>query len=217
VKATSQIPLDLGHDPSFDMADFIVSGSNEAAFALVNSWPDWPGHVVGIVGPSASGKTHLARAWALESDAHIFSADHAVSDLRPGQAVLAENLDQQGRSDEDIFHLFNWIKEISATLLITSGTHPNRWSVTLPDLRSRLATIAVGEMLQPDDELLMVLMVKLFSDRQLQVDMTVLNYVLPRIERSFAAVQGFVSRLDAAALADKRKISRALAKSCLET
>ena len=215
MKPASQIPLDLSHAPSFEMADFIVSSSNEAACSLVQSWPEWPGHVVALIGPEASGKSHLAHAWAKDAGAAVFGADTEVSMLQPGQAVLAEDMDELGRSEQDLFHLFNWIKEISGSLLITSKTPPNRWVIDLPDLRSRLTTIAVGEIYQPDDELLMVLMVKLFSDRQLQVDMTVLNYVLPRIERSFSAVYAFVARLDAAALADKRKISRALAKACL--
>jgi chromosomal replication initiation ATPase DnaA len=216
VKIPPQIPLDLGHSPSFEMADFIVSGSNEAACGLVRSWPNWPSHIVALVGPKVSGKTHLAEAWAAEANAVIFHADMQVSDLSPGTAILADDLETQGRSDEEIFHLFNWVKEISATLLITARTHPTRWGVQLPDLRSRLATITVGEIQEPDDELLMMLMAKLFSDRQLQVDLPVLSYVIPRIERSFAAIHSFVARIDSVALADKRRITRALAKSCLE-
>lgn len=216
VKAASQIPLDLGHAPSFEIEDFIVSGSNEVASKLVQSWPSWPAKVVALVGPASSGKSHLARAWAADAGAVIYGADMAASDLTPGRPVLAEDLHAQGRTDDEIFHLLNWAKEISSSLLITSRQHPNRWPVSLPDLRSRLATILVGEILQPDDELLMLLMAKLFSDRQLQVDMAVLTYAVPRIERSFSAVYAFVARIDAAALAGKRKISRALAKSCIE-
>ncbi len=216
MKPASQIPLDLVHEPSFEMADFIVSNSNEAAHKLVKSWPNWPGTVCALVGPAACGKTHLARAWAAEANACLLTPDMAVRDLNPGQAVLAEDLDDQGRSEDDIFHLFNWVKEISASLLITSKISPNRWGVSLPDLRSRLSTVMVGEIQQPDDDLLMVLMMKLFSDRQLQVDITVINYILPRIERSFEAVYKVINRMDTLALADKRKITRALAKACLD-
>ena len=216
MKAASQIPLDLGHIPSFDVEDFIVSGSNEAASRLVQSWPNWPAKAIALVGPASSGKSHLAMAWAADAGAVVFGADMTASDLTPGIPVLAEDLDTQGRSDDEIFHLLNWSKEISSNLLITSRQHPNHWPVSLPDLRSRLATVLVGEILQPDDELLMLLMAKLFSDRQLQVDMPVLAYVVPRIERSFSAVYAFIARVDAAALAGKRKVSRALAKSCLE-
>lgn len=216
MKTASQIPLDLGHAPSFEIDDFIVSGSNEAASNLVRSWPNWPAKTVALVGPASSGKSHLAQAWALDAGATIYGAGMTARDITPGVPVLAENLDRQGRPDAEIFHLLNWTKEVSSNLLITSQQHPTKWQIELPDLRSRLATILVGEILQPDDELLMLLMVKLFSDRQLHVELPVLNYLIPRIERSFASVYGFVARVDAAALAGKRKISRALAKSCLE-
>lgn len=212
----SQIPLDLGHQASFEISDFIVSTSNEAAFTLVQSWPDWPSHVVALVGPQASGKTHLARAWAKEVSATVFEAGQPISDLEPERPVLLEDVDTGAVSDEEFFHLFNWSKEIGANLLVTAKNAPTKWEIELPDLRSRVATITVGEISQPDDNLIMALLIKLFSDRQLQVDLSVVNYVLPRIERSFRAVYEFVTRLDAEALAGQRKISRALAKSCLD-
>jgi chromosomal replication initiation ATPase DnaA len=62
----------------------------------------------------------------------------------------------------------------------------------------------------------MVLLVKLFSDRQLQVDLAVIDYIVRRIERSFGAAKAFVEMLDRHALADKRKITRGLAKTCFE-
>lgn len=213
----SQIPLDLSHAPSFEMADFVVSSSNEAAFELLQSWPGWPGHVAALAGPKASGKTHLAMAWADEVGATVFTLDGDVSQLKAGQPVVVEDLDRDDLDEASLFHLFNWTKEIGSTLLLTGQTAPNRWEIELPDLRSRLATVAVGEILQPDDDLLLVLMVKLFSDRQLQVDMTVLNYALARIERSFNAIYHFVSAVDQAALASKKRVTKALAKTCLET
>jgi len=215
VKQSSQIPLELGHEPSFELADFIVSDSNYAASQLVQSWPHWSSHVTALVGPEASGKTHLARAWAAGADAVILRPNDDISRLARGTAVLVEEPIESGWCEENLFHLFNWIKEISGSLLITAKQPPSRWDIQLPDLKSRLATITVGEIAEPDDDLLAILLAKLFSDRQLQVDAAVIAYILPRIERSFAAVVDMVEKLDKAALADKRKISRSLAKACL--
>jgi len=197
------------------MADFIVSSSNEAATQLVQSWPDWPGHVVALVGPPASGKSHLARAWAADVGAVILGPEDEFSGLAPGASVLIESVENGDWNESNLFHLFNWIKEISGSLLITSRLPPNRWQIALPDLKSRLATVAVGEIAQPDDNLLMILMVKLFSDRQLQVNAAVINYIVPRVERSFSAVTRLVDQLDKAALANKGKVTRNLAKMCL--
>jgi len=211
-----QIPLDLPHKPSFALEDFIVSGSNEAAFALIDAWPEWPSHALALVGPRASGKTHLASAWAKRSDAITVDITKPLETLPDGCAVLVEDADSTARNDNTLFHLFNWTKEQGTGLLVTAQSAPNRWDVALPDLRSRLATVTVAEMQEPDDHLLMVLMVKLFSDRQLQVDLSVIAYILPRIERSYDAAKELVEELDRSALAGKRKITRPLAKACLE-
>jgi len=216
VKQAKQIPLELPHKPSFEMADFIVSASNEAAFAVVDSWPDWPHHAIALVGPAASGKTHLAKAWAKRAGAVEVSPADEIQALPPGSNVLVDGADAADRNDDTLFHLFNWTKETGGHLLLTGRTAPNLWDAKLPDLRSRLATLPVSEIREPDDHLLMVLLVKLFSDRQLQVDLAVVDYIIRRIERSFTAAKDLVDAIDRDALADKRKITRSLAKACLE-
>lgn len=213
----TQIPLELQHVPSFELADFIVSSANEEAVALLESRQDWANHAVALVGPEASGKSHLAKGWAKENNAYIFETDSDVSAIPAGALVVCEDADRAGFSDKTLFHLYNWVKEVGGKLLLTARDHPTLWKVELPDLRSRLATLTVGEIREPDDELLLVLLVKLFSDRQLQVDMSVIHYLLPRIERSFYFIYQLVEQLDAISLSNKRKITRALAKNCLET
>ena len=52
---------------------------------------------------------------------------------------------------------------------------------------------------------------KLFDDRQLAVDETVIGYVALRIERSFAAAQAVVAHLDDEAMRHKRPLTRAFA------
>ncbi|WP_262691722.1 HdaA/DnaA family protein [Kordiimonas aestuarii] len=213
----SQIPLDLPHKPSFEWEDFVVSSSNEAAFATLDGWPDWPHHAVALVGPKASGKSHLSTAWAKRAGAVRVDISRELDSLPDTRPVLVEGADEADLNEAALFHLFNWTKEAGTSLLLTAKTPPNRWNVDLPDLRSRLATVHVAEIEEPDDHLLMILLVKLFSDRQLQVDLSVISYVLPRIERSFDAAKALVEELDRSALAEKRKITRALAKTCLET
>jgi len=65
------------------------------------------------------------------------------------------------------------------------------------------------------DALLRAVLVKLFDDRQLAVDETVIGYVSLRIERSFAAAQAVVARLDDEAMRHKRPLTRAFAAEIL--
>ena len=67
----------------------------------------------------------------------------------------------------------------------------------------------------PDDSLLRGVLVKLFADRQLIVDESLIAYVMTRIERSFAAARAAVAELDSEALRRQRPVTRALAAETL--
>src|SRR3546814_17028482 len=56
---------------------------------------------------------------------------------------------------------------------------------------------------------------KLFDDRQLRVAQEVIDYLLPRMERSFAAARAMVAALDEESLAGKRPVTVALARGVL--
>ena len=67
----------------------------------------------------------------------------------------------------------------------------------------------------PDDALLRAVLVKLFADRQLAVDESLVAYLATRIERSFAAARAAVAALDQEALRQQRPVTRALAAELL--
>ena len=64
MKATSQLALMLPVEPRFGREDFLVSPSNEAAWDMFERWPNWPGRMLLLLGPTGSGKSHLAAIWA---------------------------------------------------------------------------------------------------------------------------------------------------------
>ena len=66
-----------------------------------------------------------------------------------------------------------------------------------------------------DDALLNALLVKQFSDRQIAIDPKVVNFVLPRMERSFTGIAALVSDLDKAALKTGKPISVKMARLAL--
>ena len=66
-----------------------------------------------------------------------------------------------------------------------------------------------------DDALLRAVLVKLFADRQLAVDESLVGYLATRIERSFAARGRPWSRSTSEALRQQRPVTRALAAELL--
>ncbi|WP_237154645.1 HdaA/DnaA family protein [Oryzibacter oryziterrae] len=214
-----QLPLTMPHEPQYGRADFLVGEANRDATAFIDAWPDWPASVVLLIGPQGSGKTHLVNIWAAKSGAQIIDAhDLAGSDpmaLVSRGAVAVEDADDPALDEQGLFHLLNAARGRGASVLITAHAIPKDWGLSLPDLISRLRAAQPAFLGPPDDELLMQVMVKLLADRQLEVDPGVLDYLLLRMERSFAAACTLVDALDRESLARGRKITRAIAAEVL--
>ena len=218
MKKASQLIFDLSRPPAYSAADFLPAPCNEAAMGWIERWPDWPAFALALSGPAASGKSHLAHIFAEKSGSVVAPADvltpDNIPDIADGRGVVVEDADR-GVDETALFHLYNLQKEQGKPLLLTGREPPNRWRVKLPDLRSRLATLPVAEIGSPDDMLLEALLVKLFSDRQLRIGPDVVTYVLPRIDRSFAAVRELVDKLDKAALEGGRAVTVPLVRTVL--
>jgi chromosomal replication initiation ATPase DnaA len=215
IAAPTQLALALDHAESLAREDFLTGPSNAAAMALIERWPDWPSRTVLLRGPEGSGKSHLAAIWARQSGARTLSpraldgADVPIA-LVTGALVL-ENL-AEGQFDEAaLFHLLNLAREERAYVLITARTAPASWRIEVADLASRLRALPVVALTAPDDALLRAVIVKLFTDRQVVVDESLVSFLATRIERSFAAAREAVTRLDREALRLRRPITRALA------
>jgi chromosomal replication initiation ATPase DnaA len=210
---TRQLRLDLERRRSFARADFIVSSSNATAVAALDAWPDWPGGKLALIGPRGSGKTHLARAWAERAKA-IDGASFDGSAARPAGPVLLEDADL-GVPEETLFHLLN-AADGGRTLLITARTAPGAWLTRLPDLRSRLNALTTVTIDPADDELLLAIVEKLFSERNIRPKPELARYAIRRMERSVGAAQDFVLALDELAADEKREINVALARRLLQ-
>lgn len=210
-----QLVLALDHAVSFAREDFLPGPSNNAALTLVERWPDWPNHVVALVGPEGAGKSHLASIWAGIAGARIMSAKRLGETDLPTAfatgALVVEDLEPAGLDERALFHLLNLAREERAHLLITARMAPAAFTVTLRDLASRLRALPVVTLAAPDDALLRSLIVKLAADRQLSVDEPLVNYVANRIERSFVAARAAVAQLDEEAMRQQRPVTRALA------
>lgn len=214
-----QLPLDLPHEAALGRDDYLVGGSNRAAFELLERWPDWPAPVVVLAGPVGSGKTHLVNAFRDETGAAVIEApaldEAAVAALAGAPAIVVENT-HLGVDNTALFHLLNAARQSDKKVLITSRTWPASWKISLPDLMSRLRAATPVEILEPDDDLLRRVLVKLFADRQIAVDLGVVDYLVVRMERSLEVALRAVEAIDQEALAGRVKITKPLAGRVLE-
>ena len=209
----AQLTLDLPHRAALGAEDFLVSDCNLAAVRLIDAWPDWQNHVQLLIGPEASGKTHLARVWQALSEAQAAPETLAMpflDALDEGTPLVVEDADRVAYDEKALFHLLNLAREKGLYVLITAESAPSWWGIALPDLKSRLNAVPAVEIGAPDEALIRTVMLKHFTDRQLDIDPKVLTYLALHVDRSLAAAAAAVAAVDRAALASGRKISRQL-------
>jgi chromosomal replication initiation ATPase DnaA len=205
--------FDLHLEPRYGRDDFLVSGSNRAAFELIERWPGWPDRALVLYGPAGSGKTHLAHLWCARSGALLVAGD-ALDKPEELPAIVAVD-DAEHAPERALLHLYNLSRERGGGMLLTTQAPPAALPIGLADLASRLRALPVVGIAKPDDALLHAVLVKHFADRQLRVAPEVFAYLLARIERSFAAAAAVVARLDDLALETGRAVTVNLARTVL--
>ena len=208
-----QLRLPLRQEASQRAVDFVVSESNSTATAVLATWPETPGSVLAIFGPPGSGKSHLAAAWVERTGAvALHGAEAALVDPveLEGQMVLLDRA--QDADDESLFHLINLTQSGGGALLLVSRDPPAAWASELPDLRSRLNAIRTVGVDAPDDAVLAAMLKRAFATRNITPGEEVVDYLARRIDRSAAAVDIIVDKLDAF----HRPVTRVLARHVLE-
>ncbi len=216
---TLQLPLDLPHRPGLGEEDFLEAPSNETALAMVRLWPNWPQKTLLLTGPQGAGKSHLAAIWARRAGAGSFFVRDLTLDLLPAlsgeKALVLENADESPAKEVEMFHLLNLAGESGLNLLIVARKKPDMWGLATRDLLSRLRRAPQVSIEAPDEAFLRAILVKLFHDRQIRVDESVIDFLSLRLERSFEAAQKIVAALDREGLARGRAITRPLAAQLL--
>ncbi len=222
-KSSQQIPFDLGSRTALGRQDFLIGSCNQAAVSLIDRWPEWPAPLLIISGPPASGKSHLAAVWRERAGAEAVRPEMLLSKTaeeiaQAGQHIVLDGIDPwlgDRAAETTLFHLYNIFWSEKRNILATMRMTPAQTQFAVPDLASRVRAALSVSIQPPDDMLLGSVLIKLFSDRQLNVTSDVIQYILPRMERSFAAAHDIAARADRLALAGKRGVSVPLVREVL--
>ena len=179
--------------PNFSISDYFVGTSNIEAYNLLINTQNI--NNLFLVGPSKSGKTHLAFIWQKKFNAIIY--DNNIKQILENTSnVIVDNI-FDNINEEEIFHIINHCSSVNSKILVTSNIKLNEYTFQLKDLSSRLKTFININIDLPDDELLINLMTKLFHDKQIIIkNPEIFHYIIKRVHRSYDKIFHLIDKID---------------------
>jgi chromosomal replication initiation ATPase DnaA len=206
-----QLTLPLELPKNWRLNEFLTGVSNEEALAWIHRWPDFPLLQVVIHGEIGCGKSHLGESLARQNQGtyvgkiHAFqSPDHLFVGEPP--LLIIDDYDLMGREDW-LFHVYNMATETRTPVIYFGKMAPAQYSFSLPDLESRMRSLHAIEILTPDEGFFKKLLQHRLNILGLMCSDEISEYVFRRLERSYAALHGFVDRVDALSLQQQRSLS----------
>jgi chromosomal replication initiation ATPase DnaA len=199
--------------------DFYVSSNNFSAYKLIENWPNWPGRWLNIFGSRGSGKTHLSKI--LEKKINRIKLIDAVDvnnnlldELNNFDCLIIDSF-SKNINEKLLYSILNQSKQLENYIMVNSITPLKTSDFELKDLQSRLNSfIDIGIEL-PTDELLQVIISKSFSDRQINLNPKISEYIIKNVERSYEKMFKFLKDIDELSLSTGKSININLIKKVL--
>ena len=111
--------------------------------------------------------------------------------------------------------IFNLVDQINKYLIINSIEPISEANFELNDLKSRSKNCLFAQIDYPDDELMFAIILKSFSDRQIQVSKKLIDFIIKRIDRSYGKIADFIYKVDELSLKKKKAIDLKTIKEIL--
>ncbi len=167
-----------------------------------------------LIGPNKSGKTFLGNIWLKKNKAINFNKN--FNDIiNNKKAVFIDDIEKKN-NEEEIFHIINHCKLYKIKILVTSNLNINEINFSLKDLISRLKSFSLYKIENPDDDMLLKILTKLFVDKQFVINSNdIFPYILKRANRSYEEMIFIVEKLDSLSLEKKRQLTIPLIKEIL--
>ena len=199
--------------------DFYVSSNNFSAYQLIESWPNWPGKWLNIFGPMGSGKTHLSKILEKKIKRVMIIDETKINDKVIQNLNRVDCLIIDGFSNKIeenlLYSILNQTKQLNNFMLINSKSPLKKFEFKLPDLRSRINSFNFIGIDLPTDDLLKVIISKSFSDKQINLNPKITEYIIKNVERSYEKMFKFLSDLDKMSLSSGKSININLIKKVL--
>ena len=214
----SQLIFKFPFKTNYIKQDFFVSSSNFEAYKLIESWPNWPDKSINVHGPSGCGKTHLSKILANQMQTIFINSknfnEETIVKNKLFKCLIIDNFNNN-INEKLLYSMLNHLKQIDKYVLINSLKPINHYEIKLKDLKSRLeGFIKIGISL-PTDELLKVVILKIFSEKQIKISEKNVEYIIKNIERTYDKILKFTKEIDNLSLSTGKVININLIKKVL--
>ncbi len=191
----------------YDVKNFIVHDGNRNVFEFITSSFLFNNNIYLLTGAKNSGKTYICNIWhklqkAIFLDKNIFQKskndfiDFLKNEIKNNQKYILEDIDDIKINEEYFLFLMNTIIEKNAILLITSKKCIDEFNFEIPDLESRFKNTYNFILQDLDNNSKEQILLKLLTDKQINIDYKILNYVSQKTSNNYNAIIDFVNNLE---------------------
>jgi DnaA family protein len=217
--SSTQLPLRLNPQQSFSFDNFYFNLA-ELKLVLTDLCNTDTLNFVYLWGEKSLGKTHLLLAASEQQGlrtAYLPLAD-LVKSASPDVLQSLEQLDllciddldaiaNDAEWQEAVFHCFNRMQIARCKLLVSAQQNPANIALSLPDLRSRMATALVFQLEHLTDEEKCQALILQAESRGMQLSDDVANYLMRHHSRDLKVLMDLLLELDKASMAEKRRLT----------
>ncbi len=216
----SQLVFKFPFKTKYYEQDYYVSSNNFSAYRLIESWPNWPDKWVNIFGPKGCGKTHLSNILKKKiNSVQILNANNitneTISQFDQLDCLIIDNYEKN--INEKIFYsILNQSKQLDTYVVLNSNFPLKDMEFDLKDLQSRARSFLNLGIELPTDDLLRVIISKFFSDKQIETNPKISDYIIKNTERSYEKVFKCIKEIDDLSLSSGKSININLIKKVLK-
>ena len=220
VNLMSQLIFKFPFKTKYYEQDFYVSSNNFSAYKLIENWPNWSSRWLNVFGSTGSGKTHLSKILEKKiKDIEIINAkavdEKIINKLEKLQCLIIDNY-ENNINQNFLYSLLNQSKQLENFILINSIKPVSDFKYDLADLKSRLDSFLFIGIDLPTDDLLNVIITKSFSDKQVELDPKVSDFIIKNVDRSYDKMFKFLKDVDELSLSSGKPININLIKKVLK-
>jgi len=199
---TSQLLLELEPSPPPTLANFVVGANRAAVDALAGFASGRAAGALYLWGEPGTGKTHLLAAVRNATEAGVRIA--ALDD--------ADRLDAAAQLEA--FDLFNRVRGAGGSI-VAAGTAPPGKLALRDDLRSRLLSGLVFQLVPLDDRAKAAALAAHAAERGMRLPPEAIDHLLARLPRGLGTQLAVLDALDRYSLALKRPLTLPLVREAL--